>query len=217
MEERRKKAVEHRDIAPRLQEKWNIDVVQSRYSETGNWYAHLKQFPAALFDANGYLHVNSEEEYKSSIYLKKGKQLSINMPGISAVPGYILFPEQAPEPDIDIHALSVSEGNSKLVTHLRRERNQTIIKTKKKHSKSLDCEICGFSFKNIYGEKARDYCEVHHLIQLSEAERETETSIKDLAILCSNCHRVVHIRNPPFTLTEVKEMLTSSKSQKDMA
>jgi hypothetical protein len=207
MEERRKKAVEHRDIAPRLQEKWNIDVVQSRYSETGNWYAHLKKFPAALFDANGYLLVNSEEEYKSSTYLKKGKELSINKPGISAIPGYVRFPEQGPDPDIDIHALSVSEGNSKLVIHLRRERNQTIIKAKKKHAKSFDCEICGFSFERVYGEQAKDYCEVHHLIQLSEAERETETRIKDLAILCSNCHRVVHLRNPPFTLAVVKGML----------
>jgi predicted HNH restriction endonuclease len=207
MEERRKKAVENRDKSKRLQEAWNIEVVQSRYSDTGNWYAHLKKFPAALFDANGYLLVNSEEEYKSSTYLKKGKELSINKPGISAIPGYIRFPEQTPEPDIDIHALSVSEGNSKLVTHLQRERNQTIIKAKKKHAKSFDCEICGFSFERVYGGKAKDYCEVHHLIQLSEAEDVTETRIKDLAILCSNCHRVVHLRNPPFTLKEVKSMI----------
>jgi hypothetical protein len=214
MEERRRKAVENRDKAKRLQEICNIDVVQSRYRETGDWYALLERFPAALFDANGYLIINSEEEYRSSLYLKKGKELSINKPGISAIPGYVRFHCHVLEQDIDIHELSVSEGNSIFVAHIRHERNQTIIKAKKRHAKSLDCEICGFSLVRVYGANAKDYCEVHHLIQLSEAERETETYIKALAILCSNCHRVVHLRNPPFSLNEVKCMLTINGATK---
>lgn len=211
MEARRKKAVDHRDIAERLKETWNIDVVQARYSDTGNWYAHLKLFPAALFDANGYILVKTEEEYLSSTHLKKGKQLSINMPGISAVPGYVRFPEQLPAPDVDIHALAATEGNRRLVMHLQRERNQTIVRNKKKHALSLgslDCEVCGFSFSRTYGEEAKGYCEVHHLLQLSEVETSTKTYIKDLAILCANCHRVVHLSNPPFTLSAVKSMLS---------
>jgi hypothetical protein len=208
MEERRKKAAVHRDIAERLIETWNIDVVQARYSQNGNWYSRLARFPSALLDANGYFIFATEEDFLSSPYLRIGKEVNVRKPGISGIPGYVRFPEQVPEPDIDIHALSVSEGNSKLVIHLQRERNQTIIRAKKKHAKSFDCEICGFSFERVYGEKAKDYCEVHHLIQLSEAEKEIETRIKDLAILCSNCHRVVHLSNPPFTLSAVKSMLS---------
>jgi len=32
--------------------------------------------------------------------------------------------------------------------------------------------------------------------------------MEDLAILCANCHRVVHLRNPPYTLDEVRSMFT---------
>jgi predicted HNH restriction endonuclease len=31
--------------------------------------------------------------------------------------------------------------------------------------------------------------------------------MEDLAILCANCHRVVHLNNPPFTLNQVRKLL----------
>jgi predicted HNH restriction endonuclease len=43
---------------------------------------------------------------------------------------------------------------------------------------------------------------------LSEVEDTTQTRLDDLAIVCANCHRVVHLRNPPCTLNEVRSMLT---------
>ena len=42
---------------------------------------------------------------------------------------------------------------------------------------------------------------------LSEVEQTTRTRLDDLAILCANCHRVVHLRNPPYTLDEVRSAL----------
>src|SRR5260221_430530 len=78
---------------------------------------------------------------------------------------------------------------------------------KKKHAASLDCEVCGFSFVRAYGSGASDYCEVHHLLPLSDVEHSARTRMEDLAILCANCHRVVHLRNPPYTLDQVRSML----------
>jgi predicted HNH restriction endonuclease len=109
--------------------------------------------------------------------------------------------------DVDIHAYAATEGNKRLVLHLQRERNPAIVRKKKKQASSLDCEICGFSFGRAYGSAANDYCEVHHLLPLSEVEHTTQTRMEDLAILCSNCHRVAHRRNPPYTLDEVKNMI----------
>lgn len=115
--------------------------------------------------------------------------------------------EGLPDLDVDIHTYEATEGSRRLVIHLRRERNPAIVRKKKKQAPSLDCEICGFSFKRIYGEDASKYCEVHHLLPLSEVEHTIQTRMEDLAILCSNCHRVAHLHNPPYTLDEIKNML----------
>lgn len=110
--------------------------------------------------------------------------------------------------DVDIHTFAATEGRRRLVLHLQRERNQVIVRKKKKQAASRDCEICKFSFSRRYGSAASEYCEAHHLLLLSEVESTTQTRMEDLAILCANCHRVVHLRNPPYTLDEVKSMLT---------
>lgn len=129
--------------------------------------------------------------------------------GISAIPGYVRVIDQdiAPIVDVDIHATDITEGGRKLVMHLQRERNQTLVRKKKQKAKSLACEVCHFSFDLRYGKVAGNYCEVHHLVPLSDVEFSTKTRMEDLAILCANCHRVVHLRNPPYELDEVRRMI----------
>jgi hypothetical protein len=88
--DRRTKATLNRDKAVRLNETWDVGAAQARYSDDGHWYATLSRFPAALFDANGYVLFQTEQEYRSSPYLNVGKQISVPKPGISAIPGYVL-------------------------------------------------------------------------------------------------------------------------------
>ncbi len=208
--DRRTKATLNRDKALRLNEAWGVGATQVRYSNDGHWYATLARFPAALFDANGYVLFATEEEYRTSPHIRIGKQISVPKPGISAMPGYVLVvdsSEASPILDVDIHTDTATEGHRRLVLHLQRERKRSIVLNKKKQAPSLDCEICGFSFGRIYGNAASDYCEVHHLIPLSETEHNTQTRMEDLAILCANCHRVVHLKNPPYTLDQVRRLL----------
>lgn len=209
--DRRTKATQNRDKAVRLNETWAIGAAQARYSDDGHWYATLSRFPAALFDAHGYVLFETEQEYRSSPYLKIGKQISVPKPGISTVPGYVRVADSdaTPNLDVDIHTLIATEGRSRLVLHLQRERNQTLVRKKKEQAASLDCEICRFSFSRAYSGAASDYCEVHHLLPLSKVEKTTRTRMEDLAILCANCHRVVHMRDgsEPYTLNEVRSML----------
>ena len=211
--DRRSKAALHRDKAPRLMASWNKPVMQARYSDDGHWYALLNRFPAALVDANGYLLFGSEHDYRSSPHLALGKQISVRKPGISAVPGYVRMLTKADMPavDIDVHEYEGTEGRKRLLVHLSRERDRRLIMQKKRALLSLRCEVCGFSFADVYGKQAADYCEVHHLVPLGETETERKTLLKDLAVLCANCHRVVHLRNPPFTLEEVKAMCGGAK------
>jgi len=207
--DRRTKATLNRDKAVRLNETWGVGAAQVRYSDDGHWYATLARFPAALFDAHGYVLFATEQEYRSSPHINIGKQISVPKPGISAIPGYVRVADSdsTPGPDVDIHTLAATEGRRRLVLHLQRERNQTVVRNKKKQAASLDCEVCGFSFSRAYSNAASDYCEVHHLLPLSEVEQSTRTRMEDLAILCANCHRVVHLHNPPYTLNQVRSML----------
>ena len=208
-----------------LNDIWGVGAAHALYIHDGHWYHQLKRFPGALFDRNGYIKFATEKSYRASPYLSIGKQISVRKPGISAIPGYVRIlhdddaqtsPFAPPALDVDIHGLTTGaiEGRARLVMHLERERNQTVVRNKKKLAKSLNCEVCGFSFKRAYGDTAAAYCEVHHLVPLSDIERNAETRMEDLAIICANCHRVAHLRNPPYTLAQVKGMLAKPSPSK---
>lgn len=207
--DRRTKAALNRDKAVRLNEAWGVGATQVRYSDDGHWYATLARFPAALFDAHGYVLFATEDEYRTSPHISVGKEISVPKPGISVIPGYVRVADSdaSPSLDVDIHTVAATERRQRLVLHLQRERNQTVVRNKKKQAASLDYEVCGFSFRRAYGSAASDYCEIHHLLPLSEVKRTTRTRMEDLAILCANCHRVVHLKNPPYTLNQVKSLL----------
>ena len=87
--------------------------------------------------------------------------------------------------------LVFSEGKLRLVAHYARERNPAIIKLKKQKAIAdniLFCEICNFSFVKTYN---IDFIECHHKTPISETG-ETETRLQDLALVCANCHRMLH-------------------------
>lgn len=207
-----------------LNDLWQVGAAHALYIHDGHWYHPLRRFPGALFDRNGYIVFATEDDYRTSPYLSIGKQISIRRPGISAIPSYVRVLDNAnaaspfapPSVDLDVHdpTAAALEGRARLVQHLERERNQSLVRSKKHSATSLDCEVCGFSFRRAYGNKAAQYCEVHHLLPLAELERAAKTRVEDLAILCANCHRVVHLRNPPFALEEVRGMLATVRAKK---
>lgn len=113
-------------------------------------------------------------------------------------------------PDVDNLEI-VSEGHHQLVAHYRRERNRQIVQKKKQQVLSetgtLECEVCGFDFGKTYGERGKEFCEVHHKIPLSEATDVVKTKLSDLAIVCSNCHRMIHRKQPALAIEELQELL----------
>lgn len=82
------------------------------------------------------------------------------------------------------------EGKLLFRLHRTRERDSRLTAEKKRQalqSSSFFCSICGFSFETVYGE---NYIECHHTIPISQGERVTR--LEDLALVCSNCHRMLH-------------------------
>lgn len=54
------------------------------------------------------------------------------------------------------------------------------------------CKICGFNFEEHYGDIGAGYIELHHLRPLSNRKGKHEASITDVAVVCANCHRMLH-------------------------
>lgn len=74
------------------------------------------------------------------------------------------------------------------------------------------CFICGFDFKEVYGEIAVGFIHVHHLRPLSEIGEEYEIDpVKDLRPVCPNCHAVLHLRKTAFSIEEVRDFIHSTK------
>ena len=96
----------------------------------------------------------------------------------------------------------------KLRWHLRAERNPKLaLDAKRIHGTS--CALCGFSYGEHYGKLGEGYIEAHHLTPFSElTERPTALSpAHDFAVVCANCHRMIHRRRPPLTLEMVRAIL----------
>lgn len=100
----------------------------------------------------------------------------------------------------------VSEGAAQLRTHLRRERSKSLINRFKSELKSFACAVCNFDFFQKYGELGRGFIEAHHKVPISQLEPGSQTSLEDLAPVCSNCHRMLH-RSGGMSIDDLKARL----------
>jgi 5-methylcytosine-specific restriction protein A len=92
-------------------------------------------------------------------------------------------------------------------------RNRKIVQDKKadfysKHGK-LYCEICEFDFKQTYGVLGTYFIECHHLTPLYKLKKGEVriTKLDDLALLCANCHRMIHKNLNELTISKMKALL----------
>lgn len=71
------------------------------------------------------------------------------------------------------------------------------------------CIVCGFDFKEVYGERGDGYIEVHHLRPVSRLKKQTKINHKmDVAVVCSNCHRMIHRKKDKvLSLEELRALI----------
>ena len=105
---------------------------------------------------------------------------------------------------------SEMEGRYLLRVHAYRERSPGLrrrkIESVRRRGEPLAYAACGFDFERIYGERGRGYVECHHVIPLHETG-ERRVSISDLALLRSNCHRMIHAKPPWPTPAELRMII----------
>ena len=125
---------------------------------------------------------------------------------------YLLHPHQIVNDEA--YDVDYPEDNEKLyegalitVKANKYERNQ---KARKEcvAKKGYHCLVCGRDFESTYGEIGRGFIHVHHLTPISSIGQEYELNVDtDLAPVCPNCHYMLHRKNPPYTIEELKDIL----------
>ncbi|MDP3113107.1 MAG: EVE domain-containing protein [Thermodesulfovibrionales bacterium] len=107
------------------------------------------------------------------------------------------------------------EGHAAYVLHRKRERSASLIQQAKtsaiKKFGSLYCQVCGFDFSLNYGRIGEGYIEAHHTIPVSELNENSVTRVQDIALVCSNCHRMLHRRRPWLSINELTTLLSQKR------
>lgn len=114
---------------------------------------------------------------------------------------------------LEIDYVGFEEGKEEIVKHKRYERNP-INRELCLSIKGYKCAVCGFDFEKAYGKIGRHFIEVHHVKPVSTlGEGYIIDPAKDLVPLCSNCHSMVHKKNPPYTVDELKYIMENCKNE----
>jgi 5-methylcytosine-specific restriction protein A len=104
------------------------------------------------------------------------------------------------------------EGRLLFRRHRVRERNRRLTDRKKDRvltdTGALACEACRFEFGRTYGDHGTGYIECHHIVPLA-AVGQTRTRLSDLALVCANCHRMLHKGTPSPSIEQLAAMIGS--------
>ncbi|MEY9214573.1 HNH endonuclease [Thermobifida halotolerans] len=116
--------------------------------------------------------------------------------------------------EVEPEEVSAAEGRLLYLIHRTRERDPKLRKAKIRQTRTagrpVACEVCGFDFGRTYGQRGADYIECHHIVPLHHIG-ESVTRLEDLALLCSNCHRMIHRTRPWLTPGELKEIVENRR------
>lgn len=123
--------------------------------------------------------------------------------------------EIPPYDEEDDTILEPQEGRFLIRLHRSRERNRKIVDRKKaqvlKQHNKLECECCGFDFQKTYGDRGAGFIECHHKKPVSEIEIGRPTRLQDLALVCSNCHRMIHRTRPWLSVQALQAALREAE------
>ncbi|MFE4426486.1 HNH endonuclease [Peribacillus butanolivorans] len=113
----------------------------------------------------------------------------------------------------DIEAQEIEEGNgiegNKKTYLVNKYERAPKNRQKAIEIHGLNCLVCEFNFEDVYGERGKDFIEVHHIKPLSTLKEAVEINPeKDLVPLCANCHRMIHRRKDDvLTVEELRDLI----------
>ena len=105
------------------------------------------------------------------------------------------------EAEDDIIRDAEADGVNKSIEQAKRYRQHRAIERQPSHSRIVKrilgtrCMGCSFELGELYGRIGEGYIEAHHLVPLASLKTDELVHFdpeKDFAVLCPNCHRIIH-------------------------
>ncbi len=70
------------------------------------------------------------------------------------------------------------------------------------------CSACDIDFEETYGSIGREFIHVHHITPISKVGKSYEIDpIHDLRPVCPNCHSMLHRKEPPLSISDLRRLL----------
>lgn len=114
-----------------------------------------------------------------------------------------LYPDEIPE---DIEYV---EGLAQQVLVNRYERSIEARRVCIGHYKCV-CQVCRIDFSDRYGPLGMGFIHVHHRVPIASIGKHYRVDpIKDLVPVCPNCHAMLHRREPPLEVEELRNVLNN--------
>lgn len=182
-----------------------INAQHALYSEKGNWYHNLKNFPGVLFDRNGYIVFSSKEDYEINSDLIIRKDLNVRK-SISKLVGYKFFTSKEKEliekMQVD-DTLILNEEAVRIIREVQLILRKKSLVNKIKKLYNNTCQICGIQLKinpNIC------YSEVHHIKPLGQPHTGSD-SLDNMICVCPNHHVLLDLKAVTLEIKHLKIVL----------
>jgi len=112
-----------------------------------------------------------------------------------------LFPEELSDEE------ELVEGTCRRISVNAYERNPKARAACLKHYGAV-CQVCGMDFISKYGEVGEGFMHVHHKRPIAMLKANyTVNPLKDLVPVCPNCHAMLHRREPPFDVEQLRALV----------
>jgi 5-methylcytosine-specific restriction protein A len=113
------------------------------------------------------------------------------------------------------NAEGVSEGDHSRVFVNRYERSP-VNRNLCLAAKGYSCKVCGMDFQKIYGKLGIGFIHVHHIVPVSKmGPKYVVDPLNDLEPVCPNCHSMLHRREPPLEIDELRKIIADNNGNID--
>jgi predicted HNH restriction endonuclease len=103
------------------------------------------------------------------------------------------------------------EGGERFGWHRHLERDAKIARKAKANrflkTAKLECDVCSMDFAQKYGERGEGFIEAHHTKPVASLNGKDKTKVRDIALVCSNCHRMLHKGKQLLSVSELKALV----------
>lgn len=197
------------DFAVELQDRF--EAIAKDVAEAHGVAENYPKIAAAISDhaAKIMAGINSVEIRKTADAYIAAQAEHFGMTNASSATNLIKF-ESLPETDLE-EEITGKEGRMLTRVHAYKERDRKFAAMAKKHYKTknggkLWCVACDLQPEALYDDRGERCIEAHHKIPIEELQPDSITRIDDMAMVCANCHRVIHSRKPCLTIEEVRAL-----------